>query len=106
MGLFSKGSNTEKIEEHLKTYLIEGETIEYLQASLVSYVCVTNKRFIIDPKAPEERIMITIPFNKVTGVSFAKLNTGEIILETSSSKFELLLMNGVEAYSKISEKII
>lgn len=106
MGLFSKNGLSDKIMEYVERYLVEGEAVEYVSASLTSYVCITNKRFIIDPLSPNDLRSVTIPFNKISGISFVKSKAGSIIFETQAGKYEVQVINDVEVYNKIIEKIL
>ena len=124
MALFSKVEKEQKdpIEEfqkQIEPYLQEGEHIEKIYPLIISFFCITSKRFIFvekDISFKEPKTMIyTIPFSKVEEVALVYndaiklIQKNEIILTTKAKKHDIEFFKNVdiaEIYNEINKKIL
>ena len=122
MGLFGgnkdKSYDTSKLEAEIKPFLMVGEEIEKIYPLIISYFCITNKRFIFTVKyigKDEDESFYTIPHKNVVSVGYIKnhtkfINTSDISIDTAAGKYLVQFAKGItdaqEVYNEIMKKII
>jgi len=124
MSLFNKNENTqensiERYKGEITPYLQVGEEIENIFPLLISFFCITNKRFIFvekDISFKEPKTLIyTIPFSKVSEValiyndSIKIMKKNEIHITTKGKVHEIEFFKNIDIqaiYNEITKKII
>lgn len=124
MGLFDKKEPvpldfTEKFTHEITPYLVENEVIEKIYPLIISFFCITNKRFIFienDLNFKEPRKLIyTIPFSKVSevaliyneGVKLMQKNEIHLVTKGKTHDIEFLKNIDIRAiYNEINKKIL
>lgn len=124
MGLFDKtpavqANPLEKFQQEIIPYLVENEVIEKIYPLIISFFCITNKRFIfvendINFKEPR-KLIYTIPFSKVSEVALIyneaikMVQKNEIQIVTKGKTHDIEFLKNIDIrtiYNEITKKIL
>lgn len=110
-----KAKKLDKVRQEIEPLLLQGEQLESCYPLSLDFVAITNKRMLfVDKKwSSSKRAMISVPWNKVTGVAMERGGfmafSQEVEVAVGSKSYEFKFYSpeeSMEAYNAILLKVL